>query len=115
LVPHDFIVKFLEVKNKITQHVFETYEKVENYDHLARVHQLLHKIKYQDLKINSEDCRDIFLKTTLRNEAQKYTKKKNYIDYNLFGTVTGRLTTNPGSFPILTARKELRKLIKPKK
>ena len=114
LVPHDFIVQFLEVKNKITKHVFENYDRVENYDHLARVHKLLHKIKYQNLKINTEDCREIFLKTSLRNEAKKYTNRQNYIDYNLFGTVTGRLTTNPNSFPVLTARRELRKLIKPK-
>ena len=55
----------------------------------------------------------IFVKSALRKEAQKHLNKQNYIDYNLFGTVTGRLTTKPHSFPILTMRKELRRLIKP--
>ena len=107
-------MRFLEVKNRITEHVFEHYEQVPNYEHLARTHKLLHKIKYQPLNINNENCREIFVKTSLRTEAQKYFKKQNYIDYNLFGTVTGRLTTNPNSFPVLTMRKELRKLIKPR-
>ena len=56
-------------------------------------------IKYQNLKINTEDCRQLFLKTNLRNEAKKYMSRAAYVDYNLFGTVTGRLTTNPNSFP----------------
>jgi len=114
LVPHDFIVKFLDVKTQITQHVFDTYARPNNYDHLAAAHRLLHKIKYQPLNINTEGCRDIFLKSGLRGEAQKYLKKTNYIDYNLFGTVTGRLTTHPHSFPILTMRKELRRMFKPR-
>ena len=114
LVPHDFIVKFLEIKNQITEYVFETYERPPNYEYLADAHKLLHKIKYQSLNINSEGCREIFLKSGIRAEAQKFLKKQNYIDYNLFGTVTGRLSTRGDSFPILTMRKELRRLVKPK-
>ena len=34
-------------------------------------------------------------------------------DYNPWGTVTGRLATNPNSFPILTLGKEFRKCLKP--
>ena len=34
LVPHDFLKRFCEVKNRITEHVFETYDKPANYQHL---------------------------------------------------------------------------------
>ncbi|HHZ97858.1 MAG TPA: hypothetical protein EYN67_20465 [Flavobacteriales bacterium] len=114
LVPHDFIVRFLEIKNKITEHVFQTCDKPSNYTFLSDVQTLLHQIKYQTLNLNNEECREIFVKSALRKEAQKYLNKQNYIDYNLFGTVTGRLTTRTHSFPILTMRKELRRLIKPR-
>ncbi len=113
LVPHDFIVRFMEVKNQITKHVFESYERPENYDHLVRTHALLHKIKYQTLHLNNEGCREIFVKSALRTAAKKILQKHRHIDYNLFGTVTGRLTTKTESLPILTMRKELRRLIKP--
>jgi DNA polymerase I-like protein with 3'-5' exonuclease and polymerase domains len=39
--------------------------------------------------------------------------KSHYVDYNLFGTVTGRLTTKRTSNPILTMKSKFRELIKP--
>ena len=35
------------------------------------------------------------------------------VEYNLFGSVTGRLTTKNGSFPILNLRRELRRVLLP--
>jgi len=113
LVPHDFLVEFLELKNQITQHVFETYSKPANYDFLAAGTKLLHKIRYQDLNINNEGCKSLFLQHHNRAHARKLIEGARYIDYNLFGTVTGRLSTHPGSFPILTLKKEFRNLLKP--
>lgn len=114
LVPHDFLVSFLDLKNRITQHVFESNSKPKNYEHLRDTHSLLHKIKYQPLKINTEDCRSLFFKSIHRNLANKIMKGPTTINYNLFGTVTGRLATYSDSFPILTMHKELRALIKPR-
>ena len=114
LVPYDFLKQFCEIKNKITKHVFENYEKPLNYEFLNKTYKLLHKISYQDLNVNVEGCRDLFLNSS---EARKVTSILNgnkFIDYNLFGTVTGRLSTKSGSFPVLTMKKKFRKLLKPK-
>ena len=113
LVPKDFLQQFCEAKNKITEYVFSNYEKPENYDHLDKVQKLLYKIKYRDLNISGDNSKSLFYKTHIRERAQKLLKGSKHVDYNLFGTVTGRLATNTSSFPILTMMRELRKLVKP--
>ena len=113
LVPQDFLMQLCEVKNKITEHVFETYERPPNYDMLVGVHKLLQKIKYQNLNLNNEGCRDLMYGTRGRHNVQTLVNGPAHIDYNLFGTVTGRLTTYPKSFPILTLKTEYRKILKP--
>tara|TARA_B100000530_G_scaffold130901_1_gene81743 strand:- start:890 stop:2077 length:1188 start_codon:yes stop_codon:yes gene_type:complete len=113
LVPHDALVEFCEVKNRITEYVLETYEKPSNYDYLRQADRLLHKIKHQDLHLNNKNCRSHFTSHNLLTGASKILNGNSYIDYNLFGTVTGRLSTHPGSMPILTMKRELRRLVKP--
>ena len=113
LIPNDSLTQFCEIKNKITKYVFDNFDKPLCYDHLNDVQKLLHKIKYQKLNLSAENCRHLFASTPNRRKIQELIKNYNYIDYNLFGTVTGRLTTNPASFPVLTLKKELRSIIKP--
>lgn len=113
LVPYDFLTQFLEVKNKITEHVFANFASPENYGHLDHMQKFLHKLKYQTLNVNTDNCKNLFYSSGTRASVQKLVKSTAYIDYNLFGTVTGRLATSPHSFPILTMKKELRKILKP--
>jgi len=113
LVPRDFLKEFCEIKNKITADVFEAYERPPNYDHLRQVEQLLYKIKYQTLNLNNEGCKNLHYSSYNSVRAKKVLNGPQYIDYNLFGTVTGRLTTYSTSFPILTVQKEFRQLLKP--
>ena len=113
LIPHDFLVHFCEIKNKITEHVFESFEQPENYEHLNSVYKLLHKIRYQRLNLSGEDCKQLFYSSMNRQKIQELMKNYKTIDYNMFGTITGRLTTHPESFPMLTLKKELRRIIKP--
>jgi hypothetical protein len=113
LVPHDALVEFCDVKNQITKYVFENNEKPENYDYMASAAKLLHKIKNQNLNLDSSDSRGLFISSNSRQGAQKLLNGPKHINYNLFGTVTGRLTTLGGSFPVLTIKKELRQIIKP--
>ena len=113
LIPHDFLVRFCEIKNKITEHVFKTCETPPNYEHLNSVYKLLHKIRYQRLNLSSEDCKQLFYSSMNRQKIQELMKNYKTIDYNMFGTITGRLTTHPESFPMLTLKRELRRIIKP--
>jgi hypothetical protein len=113
LVPEDFLLEFCDVKNEITKFVFENYEKPENYDHLDAIQKLLYKIKYQNININVEGCRKLYQSTFGRKKANEIMKRSHHIDYNLFGAITGRLTTNKNSLPILTMKKEFRQLLKP--
>ncbi len=113
LVPEDFLLEFCDVKNEITKFVFENYEKPDNYAHLHDIQQLLHKIKFQNVNMNIEGCRKLYQSTLGRRKANEILKRGHYIDYNLFGSITGRLTTNRGSLPILTMKREFRQLLKP--
>ena len=114
LVPSDFLLQFCEMRNKITQHVFNTHERPKNYDHLDRSYKLLHKIRYQKLNINVDGCRKLMTTTTDRQDIQNLINNRaHYVNYNLFGTVTGRLTTHKDSNPILTVKSRFRSLYKP--
>ena len=112
LIPHDFLMEFCEVKNKVTEYVFDNFQKPKNYDHLDNVQKLLHKIRYQNLNIQINDCKHLLTSSPIRTKIQRISKQ-NYIDYDLFGTVTGRLTTKQNSFPVLTIKKEIRQIVKP--
>jgi len=113
MIPHDFLLEFCEIKNKITEYVFDTCEKPENYNHLVDIQKLMHKIRYQNLNLNVEGCRELMMSSLHRMKLQELVNNYRHIDYNMFGTVTGRLTTNPRSFPVLTVKKEYRKIMKP--
>lgn len=114
LVPASFLLEFCELKNQVTKHVFESHERPLNYNILDEFQKLLYKIRHQNLNLNKEGCRELYHSSMGRRKANELMKSYHYVDYNLFGTVTGRLTTRPKSFPILTLKKKFRKLIKPR-
>ena len=54
-----------------------------------------------------------FLDPEVRKTFNKIKYANSNIIYNPWGTVTGRLSTKPDSFPILTLNRQLRSVIKP--
>ena len=91
LIPQKHINDFCEVKNDITKHVFENYERPQNYDFLVEIDRLLTKIATKRVIL---DVSETLLKQPQR--MQHFLKKMSscdpYCRYNLFGTRTGRLS-----------------------
>ena len=113
LVPHRFLLDWCGIKNQISQHVFETYEKPKNHDHMAKIHELLVDISNQRLNLNTDGCRGLFVSHRARPQVQRILDTPPYLHYNLYGTVTGRLTTTTKGQGLLSMEKKLRKLLKP--
>jgi len=102
LVPQSFWKEYCEGKNIITKHVVDTHRKT-NY------HQLLIDvvILFQDLKKNRLNID--------QTKAKEYglSNYSDYIEYSLFKSITGRISSKKGSFPILHMKKTYRDVIKP--
>tara|TARA_R110002110_G_scaffold208068_1_gene420270 strand:- start:758 stop:1882 length:1125 start_codon:yes stop_codon:yes gene_type:complete len=108
LVPEKFLIDFYGLKNEITKHVFANFEKPKNYDFLLELTTFLKTIENRTLNI------DFGALPVSEPGTQKISYGQNKVIYNPWRTVTGRLTTEKDSFPILTLNKNLRGCIKPK-
>tara|TARA_R110002074_G_scaffold252824_1_gene424869 strand:+ start:15817 stop:16995 length:1179 start_codon:yes stop_codon:yes gene_type:complete len=112
LVPKSFLLEFYDLKNQITKHVFSSYKRPRNYNFSRDLLMFIKDIEQRDLNIDFEGSD--FSSMSVRAGSSKIKKHNTKIVYNPWKTVTGRLTTEKNSFPILTLNKELRQFIKPK-
>ena len=108
-VPEKFLLDYFSLKNEITAEVFKNCKKPANHDFMRDLIFFVNKISNQTLNIDLSEL-DIADEKT---GVQKISLDKNKIVYNPWGTVTGRLTTQKDSFPILTLNKGLRTCLKP--
>ena len=113
LVPEGFVKEYCLLKNKITDYVFENYQRPPNYDNLVSITEVVSDIKQQKLNIDLSILNNELSDSRTKDFYRKINSLEPYIKYNPFGTKTGRLTTEKHSFPILTMDKKFRKIIKP--
>lgn len=113
LTPKKFLEKYCDVKNKITQHVFDNYEKPQEYNFYRRFSELLIDIKYRELNIDIEELKKSILSEKDLTYYNRMRGVSKFIDYNLFGSITGRLSMKRGSFPIQSFQKQFRSALKP--
>ncbi len=112
MIPPKVLKEFCEVKNQITDYILNNFDKPSNYNHMLAVSILLQDIKNHRLNIDvsaldQEDPIAIKFK-------EQVLSKSRCIDYDQFGTKTGRLSTRRSSFPMLTMNKKYRQILKPK-
>jgi len=113
LLPESFVSEYFETKNKITQHVFDSYEIPTNYDFLVELSDLVASIQSQRLIIDTSLMDENIHELRVRKIKEKLMNIEPVVSYNVFGTITGRLTTKKNSFPLLTLDKNYRNIIQP--
>ena len=113
VVPDYFLYQYLEAKNKITQHVLETYPRPKNYQFMHNLLEMVADIGSREVLINTAPIRHLLSSVRGTNFHRTLQTAKHVCGYNPWGTVTGRLSTSPNSLPILTMNKEFRPCIQP--
>tara|TARA_Y100000114_G_C11726090_1_gene311033 strand:+ start:10 stop:1200 length:1191 start_codon:yes stop_codon:yes gene_type:complete len=113
LTPESFLLDYFDVRNEITKHVVDKYEEPKNYKFLADLSGLSEQIRTSKLNIQPDNIAHKLGNYQARQFMRKINNSKNVIDYNIFGTITGRLATNPGSFPIMTLNHKFRSVLVP--
>lgn len=113
LVPEQFLLELCEIKTQIIDWVLENYQKPANYDLLLEAEKVLNSISNKKLNIDLSVLRENRHDNRARTLLDRIKDAKHRVSYNLFGSKTGRLTTNPHTFPILNLDKEYRSIIKP--
>ncbi len=114
LVPEGFLKEYCLIKNKITEHVFQNYNKPSNYSNMVDIMKLVTDIKQQKLNIDLSCLNNDLADYRTKEFYKKIMRTEPVVNYNIFGTKTGRLTTEKNSFPILTMDKKFRKILRPK-
>jgi hypothetical protein len=113
LTPTKFLEQYCEIKNKITQHVFHSYEKPKEYIFYRRFNELLCDINSRPLNVDAELIKNNIKDQKDINYYRKLKDVSKNIDYNMFGSITGRLSVNKRSFPIQSFQKQYRYALKP--
>ncbi len=113
LTPQRFLIEYCHLRNEITKHIFDTVPKPAEYAFYKRFNELLHDIKSRDLNIVLEGIKNKLAKENAMAFYKKIANGTNHISYDMFSSITGRLTVNKNSFPILTFPKQYRSILKP--
>lgn len=114
LTPKQFLINYCRVRNQITEYAFKTHNKPLEYQFYKRFTELLYDIKHRDLNINLDNMQKLLAKEEAKAFYKKISTINKNIVYNMFGSITGRLTINKNSFPILTFPKQYREILVPK-
>ena len=109
LVPPYFLRELFMFRSILLSEIFETHAKPENYNFLYDLNKMIYEIAEREVRLNFSKI----LETGNVNLYKNLDKIKKKTKYNMFGAITGRLSTEHDSFPILTLSKNLRHIVEP--
>lgn len=112
LVPSRFLLDYYKVKSRLTQFVLDHVPRPSRYDFYHYLALMLLDIAQKPVMVDTRFLQSFPSQEPLGKYAEKILTAPRTVSYNQFGTRTGRLTTHPRSFPILTLPKALRSGVK---
>ena len=113
LIPEFFLYELCGAKNEITKYTLENHGRPLNHDFMVDITRMASEIKQQRLNIDIDPIKTKLISVRGKNFHRKLQSVDWVCDYNPYGTVTGRLTTMPKTFPILTLHKDFRGCLHP--
>ena len=114
VVPQKHLQHYFDAKNEITKWVFENVEKPKNYSFLKETFGNLRELAQHPVNLNLFGLYNLSKDDNkAKHLYQQFEGRPIHVDYDIFGTVTGRLTTKRGSFPMLNLKKELKSQVTP--
>lgn len=114
VVPENTMIEFYRSSEKVLQHIFDTVDEPHNYETLSQVNEIIKNIQHSPLFIDKEFLRSFTPKNHLETAfVKKMMTEECKIKYDIFGTITGRMTTDKSGLSIMTMPKELRPAILP--
>jgi hypothetical protein len=113
-IPERILGHFCQIKNEICDHVFSTFERPANHKFMVDLSQMVHEISHNMVNINQKK---LFAYQKTDHKAKSLWKacggQNLPIIYDIYGAVTGRLTTKTNSFPILNLKKDIADIVEP--
>lgn len=113
ILPRWFIRDYSQVKCDIIEWIFNNEERPSSYSRMLELEKLFADIKSNRLVVDLNIMKKEISSLLVRNNLKKLRGVDNTLSYNQFGSITGRLTLEKGSFPILNLPKNFRKVLKP--
>jgi len=115
LVPSQHIIHYYNLRNEIIEYVIKNFSRPKNYSFLLNTTKTVREIAKQEVRINWEFLKSCYLKDLKAKSIwDRFYNTNPVVEYDIFGSKTGRLSTKTGSFPILNLKKELRPAVIPK-
>jgi len=113
LTPRRFLKELCEVKNKITGHVFDSFERPKEYEFYREFTEFISDVGSRKLSLDKDLLKGRIYTPQGKKLWEKVNSGQDTIKFNMFSSVTGRLTVTERSFPILNLNTKFRDIIKP--
>tara|TARA_R100001591_G_scaffold87484_1_gene93642 strand:+ start:597 stop:1781 length:1185 start_codon:yes stop_codon:yes gene_type:complete len=116
LVPNKQLRHYFQTKNEICEWVFANIDKPTHYGLLHDSYITIQNIAKHEVNVNKHKLFKYSQNDSKARNLWKWIQENSRptVNYDLFGSKTGRLTTKNGSFPIMNLKTEIKDVVEPK-